>query len=155
LFGCVSIFTIARGLIFIPHANNNPSRSRQNTILFYKIKLTLKYNSCQTETKISGQFPLLRSTRSSTVVHDHLSKSIDRTTQNLFSFATLFLDTCQNLVSTSSSVVSPTGLDREVKRLLQNQDVQVSLACDAAFSPPHPTLDHHLEEEEGVFTPRR
>jgi len=34
------------------------------------------------------------------VVHDHLSKSIDRTTQNLFSFATLFLDMCQNLVST-------------------------------------------------------
>ena len=33
-------------------------------------------------------------------MHDHLPKSTDRTTQNLFSFATLFLDTCQNLVST-------------------------------------------------------
>ena len=34
------------------------------------------------------------------MAHDHLSKSTDRMMQNLFSFATLFLDTCQNPVST-------------------------------------------------------
>ena len=70
-------------------------------ILFYKTKLILKQDrSCQTEAKISGQSPLPRSTRFSTVMHDHPSMSTDHTIQKLFSFATLLLDTCQNLVST-------------------------------------------------------
>ena len=36
-------------------------------------------------------------------MHDHPSKSTDRTIQNIFSFATLLLDTRQNLVSTESA----------------------------------------------------
>ena len=63
---------------------------------YSKNKITL----AKPKPKYLGQPPLPRSARSSTVAHDHLSKSTDRTTQNLFSFATLFLDTCQNLVST-------------------------------------------------------